>query len=162
MMHSEPQLSKQSVSLCFMPQQRHLTHRNHKQDLQLKAFTRFTESLLHYSSDTKDSNVQYNLSVAFCVCVHICQSCFNNHGRNPIFSSIGWDDLDTRKHKSGILGESFLRSSNMIHQLKATAPTLSREDGEETTYSACLLVWQYLTVFLQRPPLSLTPSYTSI
>lgn len=38
----------------------------------------------------------------------------------------------------------------MILQLKATALTLSSEDGEETTYSgACLAVGQYLTAFAQ-------------
>lgn len=82
--------------------------------------------------------------------VYLCTfvSCLNSRGRNLVFSATGWDDLDTRKHKSGILGELLLRSSNMIHSLKATVPPFSSEDGEETTYCAYLPVRQCLTAFL--------------
>lgn len=90
---------------------------------------------------------------------------------SPFFiPGIGGDDLDARKRESGILGEPRLRSSNMIHSLKATAPTLSRGDGEETTCGGggggggCFPVWLYLTAsfsfFAAGSSLSLTPSHT--
>lgn len=49
-MQSESQFTK--CLLCFMPQQRHLTNRDYKIDLSLKAITRFTDSPHCYCFDT--------------------------------------------------------------------------------------------------------------
>lgn len=109
----------------------------------------------------KDAKMQYDLgyfTLAFSVYVYARNALITVE---EIWYFQPADGTASRKHMSGTLRELFLNSSNMIDQLKATVPTLSSENGEQTTCNAGLPVRQYLTASIQSL-FSLAASYTGL